>query len=149
MARDERVGSLIAHAIDGQAQSITLLLEAIVGLREDVRALREDLIPVVAFAKTHQEREEASEMDARVAAAVAAQVAAIKAADAPTAPDNSPFFDRKTIAGSITVIAAIVVTAAERLLGGPTAPAPVSAGALPMDDAPTVLEALDEAEDDR
>ena len=45
MPRDDRVGALIAQAIDGQAQSITLLLEAVVGLREDMRALREDLGP--------------------------------------------------------------------------------------------------------
>ena len=40
MPRDDRVGALIAQAIDGQAQSITLLLEAVVGLREDMPSER-------------------------------------------------------------------------------------------------------------
>ncbi len=150
MPRDDRVGALIAQAIDGQAQSITLLLEAVVGLREDMRALREDLGPVVSFAKAQQEREEASVMDARVAAAVAAQVEAIKATEAKSGDGGGGggghLFDRKTIAGAGALIVAVVIGLLERLFGGVAVQPPAAPAALPMDDAPTVLEALDETE---
>tara|TARA_R110002012_G_scaffold39245_1_gene108657 strand:+ start:2968 stop:3258 length:291 start_codon:yes stop_codon:yes gene_type:complete len=91
-------------------------------------------------------------LEARVAAAVAAQVEAIKAKETsvvPAVPDNTgggglgAFLLDKRVLTLLAGVGVVVGGIIDALLGA-GAPPPSAPAALPMDDAPTVLEALNE-----